>query len=61
MLCLKNTVQRHWHQQHPDEPSISDAEKAALKTALLSTLDEPEPQLWAQLELLIAITDVSTG
>ena len=40
VLCLKNTVQRHWHQRNgPDEPSISDAEKAALKTALLSTLD----------------------
>ena len=35
--------------------AIADAEKLALKEALLTALDEPDPQLWAQLELLIAI------
>ena len=56
VLCLKNAVQRRWHQRGgPNEPPIAEAEKAALKEALLAALDEPDPQLWAQLELIIAI------
>ena len=37
-----------------DEPTIPDAEGRAPR-ALLNALDEPDAQLWAQLELIIAV------
>ena len=55
VLCLKNAVTRQWNQRRDDQGRIPDAEKAALCEALIGTLDEPDPQLWAQLELLMAI------
>ena len=54
VLCLKNAVNRRWHQRRQDEPAISDAEKTVLRNGLLHTLDEPDTQIWAQLEVVIA-------
>ena len=54
VLCLKNAVSRRWHQRRQGESAIADAEKAVLRRGLLHTLDEQDPQIWAQLELLIA-------
>ena len=40
VLCLKNAVTRRWHQRRDDEPTIPDAEKAAVRDTLLAALDE---------------------
>ena len=55
VLCLKNAINRRWHQRRQDEPAIAEDEKAALRDGLLHTLEEADPQIWAQLELIIAV------
>ena len=54
VLCLKNAVSRRWQRRSPNDSTVSDAEKASLRGALLALLHEPDEKLWAQLELTIA-------
>ena len=55
VLCLKNAVTRRWHQRRQDEPMYPDAEKSAVRDGLLTMLNEPDAQIWAQVELVIAV------
>ena len=54
VLCVKNAVARNWHQRRQDQAAIPVNEKSMLKANLLHTISEPNQQIWAQLELLMA-------
>ena len=53
VLCLKNTVLRHWNARRVGEAAVPDADKAMIRSGLLHALHEPEPKLSSQLLLLI--------
>ena len=54
VLCLKNAVIRRWHARRDDEDAIPDDEKAVLRLGLLEAVTEPDRQIGAQLEVLVA-------
>ena len=56
VLCLKNAIGRHWRVRAgaSGAVSVTAAEKASVRAALLAALDEPSPQVAVQLAVVVA-------
>lgn len=54
VICLKRTVHAHWRVRKPGVYVVTDEEKGALKSFLLSHSEEPIRKLAVQLAVVVS-------